>query len=547
MSSIYLEEAERVARQSFARWNREPASPSYGSFDRQYWGWKYKDFSDATLQYGVRLAVEYAVSHQLTDNLPPLLEGYVTYCESIQIADGSFNQCYPYERTPGVIYDILSTLIYVRQSPFLAEKSLVGRLDRVIAKAAGFALSTDEKHGEVANHLVEYAYELLNYAAAVGNDRAKVKADRYLDRFMGTFERDEGWFLEYNGPDPGYQTRSLRYLVKIADMTGNEDLWRTAEKAADFINEVLMPDGSIHPMLGCRSTALLYPSAFERLACRSDRWQGLAARVRDGWACRKVPMPSEIDYGNAIRLADDALDAHRHLMSNPVPWNDQVLPTDDKDFPVAGIHVRRAPKRMVFVGAHLGGVVVIYTKSPRSQWELAHEDSGYLIKSNQETWVSRMPGSGTVKLLDRGLVNIEAKFARSLHDEVTPIRLIALRILNLTVLRIQWLGDLFRKMIVRMLMNGTNDGPWILYRDIEIDEQGIRITDRLKDVRSSVGGEIVLLRCRRIIGVHMASSRYFQEAELKGLELPWADTVPWPGTADAVINMALNIPAGTQL
>ena len=31
--------------------NREPASPSQGSFDRKYWGWKYKDFGDATLLY----------------------------------------------------------------------------------------------------------------------------------------------------------------------------------------------------------------------------------------------------------------------------------------------------------------------------------------------------------------------------------------------------------------------------------------------------------------------------------------------------------------
>ena len=46
LSNIYRDEFERVARRAFSMWNRDPASPSFGSFDRQYWGWKYKDFGD---------------------------------------------------------------------------------------------------------------------------------------------------------------------------------------------------------------------------------------------------------------------------------------------------------------------------------------------------------------------------------------------------------------------------------------------------------------------------------------------------------------------
>src|SRR6185295_11105714 len=100
-------------------WDREPASPTYGSFDRPYWGWLFKDFGDATLQYAVRIAVEYARRRDLTANLPALLAAFAGYCKRIQHSDGSFDQCYPHERTPGVIYDILSTLTYVRDSPFL--------------------------------------------------------------------------------------------------------------------------------------------------------------------------------------------------------------------------------------------------------------------------------------------------------------------------------------------------------------------------------------------------------------------------------------------
>lgn len=526
-------------------WNREPASPSYGSFDRQYWGWKYKDFSDATLQYGVRLAVEYAISRRLTDNLPSLLEGYANYCASIQLPDGSFNQCYPNERTPGVVYDILSTLVYVRQSPFLEDHAARARLDNAIARAASFALRTDEKHGEVANHLAEYAYELLNYADYAGDDRAKRKAEQYTERFLRALEPTEGWFLEYNGPDPGYQTRCLRYLVKIADLVGSDEMWTKVRLAAGFINEVMMPDGSIHPMLGCRSTVLLYPSAFERLACKDPAWQGLAARIRGAWERKKVPMPSEIDYGNAIRLADDALDAHRHLASNPNAdeHGPPILPIADRDFPAAGIHIRRAPDRMVFVGSLIGGVVIVYSKSSGSRWELAYEDSGYLLKSRHEAWLTRMPGTGTAVRISRKHFRVEGVFSRSLHDEVTPLRLIVLRLLNLTLLRSQWAGDLFRKLVVRMLMSGTKSTTLKLCREVAIDQQSLRISDRIEGVCQLNSERFALFHCRRIIGTHMASSRYFQEVELTGLGLPWTDSLPWPGSVGIVMDKTLPVPA----
>ncbi len=548
MHSIYLEEAEKVARQSFSMWNREPASSSYGSFDRQYWGWKYKDFSDATLQYGVRLAVEYATSRGWVNSLPELLRGYVSYCASIQLKDGSFNQCYPFERTPGVIYDILSTLIYVRRNSLLEDSAASSQLDQIIEKAVGFALKTDEKHGEVANHLAQYAYELLNYAAYAGSDPAKAKAEQYIDRFMGSFESVEGWFLEYNGPDPGYQTRCLRYLSKIAGMLCSDELWRKVALAAGFVNEVMMPDGSIHPMLGCRSTALLYPSAFEALAAKDPEWQSLAARVHDVWSRRKVPMPSEIDYGNAIRLADDALDAHFHLKSTDVKAGSRpiILPDGDRDFSVAGIHIRRDKNRVVYVGSNIGGVVITYSKSSSKNWELAYEDSGFMLKSATEAWITRMPGVGTVTKCERNQIKINTVFAKSLHDEVTPFRLIVLRILNLTLFRSQWMGDLFRKLVVSKLMSGLKIAPMRHHRDVVLDAKAVRITDRIEGHGRLKSAKFVLFRCRRSIGTHMASSRYFQEDELQIVGLQWTNMLPWPGTLDTTINKSIDSPADSM-
>lgn len=529
MAEIYAAEFGRVARLAFSMWNRDPASPSYGSFDRQYWGWKYKDFSDATLQYAVLLAAEYAQRSGRVAELPSLLEAWVDFCASIQHRDGSFDQCYPVERTPGVIYDMLPALTYVLRSPHLRSATARAKLERMVGAAVRFALSTDEKHGEIANHLAEYAAELFDYAALAGDRAAETRAVGYLERMRRLFEREEGWFTEYRGPDAGYQTRCLRYVTRIAAHRGDEALWQDAERAAAFVGQMMMPDHSLHPMLGTRSTALLYPSGFERLAARSETMRGLAARVREAWRLSRVPLPSEIDFSNAIRLGHDALDAADGTVAIDAQDADQAVPRQSVQFPKAQITVHRSPARHTFVAWGMGGVVVSYSRSADGRWVLSGESSGYLLKSAGESpaWLTRMPGSGQLESGDESHCEVRAPFVRSLHDEMNPLRMILLRVLNLTVLRVQPLADLFRKLVVRKLMSSTDPISLWLVRRIEIGADSVTITDSVDGpALAQAKGAYRLFACRRMSAVHMASARYFQAAEMTSGDA-WTEELHW--------------------
>jgi hypothetical protein len=522
----YTSEFERVARTAFSMWNRDPASPSFGCFDRQYWGWKYKDFSDATLQYAVILACEYARRSGATPALPALLDGFVDYCASIQHGDGSFDQCYPYESTPGVIYDILPALTYVQRSPFLVADASRRKLQGIIGGAVEFALSTDERHGEVANHIAEYAWELLDFAAQNGHDAARRRGDAYLERLLALFDRDEGWFLEYNGADAGYQSRCLRYLTKIAALKNDASLWEVAEKAAGFVGALLMPDYSLNPMLGCRSTALLYASAFETLASRSESMRTVALGVREAWQRRRVPMPSEIDFCNGIRLAHDAIDAADSARDlGPLLAS---APAGDHHLERAGITIYANDRRRLYVATRLGGAYSVYHRDGAESWRVAREEAGYLLKFNNQpqAWVTRMAGVGELKDHGASGCRIETPFVRSLHDEVTPARLLLLRVLNLTVLRVQWLADLFRKLVVRRLISNVDHLSLRLERTFTLEQDAIIVSDRifgkaLEDPR--------LYACRRITGAHMASSRYFQPQEL---DVAWTQELEWGGSSE---------------
>ena len=529
MADIFSSEFEIVARRALSSWNRDPGSPSFGSFDRAYWGWKAKDFSDATLQYAVRLAVRYVTTRATgvvdPDWLNAWLEGYVDFCRATQHRDGSFDQCYPHERTPGVVYDMLSALLYVRDSGCLRSPRALADLDGVIDRAVTFAMSEDERHGEVANHLGSYAYELLHYGRARQHAGATARAQAYLERMLKTFERDEGWFLEYQGPDAGYQTRTLRYLTKCAEILDDAELWKVAGRAAEFLEHLLMPDGSVHPMLGTRSTALVYPSGFMRLARRWPRFQPMASLVRSGWQHARVPLPSTLDFDNAIRLADDAFEAG--ALGGMPEVETPPAAAGRTELPRAGLTIWREPNRAVFVASRLGGVVVIYERSADG-WRLKHEDSGYLIRSTGAKvvrWITRFPGSGTLATSTADRLVIRCRFARSLHEELTPFRMVALRVLNMTMLRVQWIADVFRRIVVRRLMDRSD---WLgveIERDIAVTAAQVVIRDRVTAGRLPDGA--ALFRCRRVSGTHMATARYFQEQEIEP-GAPWQEPIEWP-------------------
>jgi hypothetical protein len=522
---VYQQEFERVAEQALGRWNRDPASPSFGSFDRAYWGWKYKDFSDATSQYAISIVIPYACGLGRADGLVPLLEGFVRYCATIQHRDGSFDQCYPYEAAPGVVYDILSSLLEVRG--LLESSPVVRTLDDVIDRAVAFALRTDERHGEIANHFAQYAHELLHHSALTGDPRTGALGHAYVERTLHLFNPGEGWFREYDGPDPGYQTRTLRYLTKLAELLDDSTLWEVASKAATFVGLLLMPDNSIHPMLGARSTALAYASGFERLAARDPAFEPLADGIHEGWRSGAVPLPSRLDFSNAIRLGRDAWEAGQlrvaRTPSKDAPGETKAVAA--ATLPKAGLTILRRPSSRLYVGHGLGGVVVAYARREGASWRLAYEDSGYLYRTKESAWLNRIPGAGTMLEQSASHVLLRAVFFEVLHEELTPPRLIALRTLNLSVLRSRVAGDLLRKVVVRRLMTRRRALPAMLVRRIELDGDALVITDTIEGLPAP--GD--LYRCRRVTGTHMASSRYFQPQELESLPLGWIEAVPVAG------------------
>ena len=110
------------------------------------------------------------------------------------------------------------------------------------------------------------------------------------------------------------------------------------------------------------------------------------------------------------------------------------------------------------------------------------------------------------------------------------MRLLLLRVLNLTVLRVQWLADLFRKVVVRRIISGVDPLSLRLERTITLEQDAVTVKDRIFGTAPDSRPQgTQLYACRRVTGAHMASARYFQPVELDGV---WTEALAWDGTTE---------------
>jgi hypothetical protein len=176
---------------------------------------------------------------------------------------------------------------------------------------------------------------------------------------------------------------------------------------------------------------------------------------------------------------------------------------------------------VVYVGSGLGGAVVVYRKNTEGEWRLAGEDGGYLMREGDKRYVSRVPASGRASQVTDREIRVEADFYLSLHEDLKTYQMVALRILNSTVLRVQWMADLFRRVVVRRLMGNRVKAAARLRRTVILEEDAVVVNDVVDGT-----GDATLHRTRRASGIHMASSRYFQPSELEAGPGGWDEPAP---------------------
>ena len=102
------------------------------------------------------------------------------------------------------------------------------RIAERLSASAVFLRRQRERHGAITNHLAGGAHSLYEAGRVLG-DRAAAAAGEALVAEILASQSDEGWFPEYGGADPGYQTLCLYYLAEISRIAPSPALSRVSK------------------------------------------------------------------------------------------------------------------------------------------------------------------------------------------------------------------------------------------------------------------------------------------------------------------------------
>ncbi len=507
----YTDEAFLYLPRLFQMVDRNPYSPTYGSFDRSYWHYRTMDFPCGMYQeFSLPLALAYA--HPFPDNpyyqvdrVRELALAGVDYAMRSAHKDGSCDDYFPYERALGAL---VFSLHAITETCLVLNERRPEWLE-FFARRADYLISHNET-GQLTNHQALAALALYNTYMVTGEERFRKASDDYLAIVKRWFNPEEGWFQEYEGADPGYQSCTIAFLAKLYKKSGNADLLNLLNPAVDFCWHFMHPDGSYGGEYGSRNTYHFYPHGFEVMAPHNQK----AAQVADHFLTHSLPRHTRY-YNDDDRMCAHYL--HDWMQSYldfstvraAAPLSERV--PFRKYFPKAGLVVLDTGDYHAALNLNKGGVIKITTAEGP-----LYSDTGLICNTeNGQVLVSHMVADyDTSADTDMERYSVAGHMCLRKTRLATPATQIAFRLINMTIGRF-W-PNFLRATLQKVLITGKSPTKYRFRREFRFAPDGVRIVNRLE--KPAAEPALVSLHAGTdATSIYVANSNVFQKSVL----LPW--------------------------
>jgi hypothetical protein len=492
--------------------DRNPHSPTYGCFDRNFWQYKIIDFPSGMAQEFVYpLALAYLTD--VPNNpfyqqkvIPAWVEAGITYAAKSAHPDGSCDDYFPFERAAGAA--AFSLLAGIESYTLLNLHN--PQLLKFFAKRANW-LAHHYESGRLTNHhaLIILCLELLSRLLNMSQwDKAKALR---LEKIL-SWQSVEGWFPEYEGCDPGYHTLTVSCLARIYQLNQDIRLKEALIKAVELASHFLHPDGSYGGEYTSRNTYNFFPHGFELVG----KWLPEALAINDGFL-------QGIAKGLAPCYGDDHIVGH-HTWNYLLAWRDFVperpatLPRKPGQIWLeeAQILIDRRDDSELYLALNKGGVFRAF----RGQ-KLALSDTQFsvqVLEGNKiKNAVAHLVDNYNIQVApDQVIISGQLGWAK--QKQMTTLNLLILRVIMFTIGR--FFPNLIRKLLQKVLITGKTKAPFAFKRCLTWKEGQWLVQDELKaedwqNVKSvGIGGDQT--------SIYLVMSRTFQVGQLQ----PWLDLTP---------------------
>lgn len=489
--------------------DRNPHSPTYGCFDRNFWHYKIIDFPSGMAQEFV-LPLALAYDAHLLDNpfyqqqvIKDWVEAGILYAARSSHQDGSCDDYFPYERASGAAAFSLLACIESYTLLQLDNPAIL----RFFSKRASW-LADHHESGQLTNHqaLIVLCLELLSRLLQTSKWNRAI-AQR-LERVL-SWQSAEGWFQEYEGCDPGYHTLTISCLARIYQLKPDVRLKEALIKAVDLAAHFVHPDGSYGGEYTSRNTYNFFPHGFELVG----RWLPAALRINDQFL-------RGLEKGLAPCYADDHIIGH-HTWNYLLAWRDFVpnrpelveRPQGRLWLKEASILIDRRQNTELYLALNKGGVFKLFRDN-----QLIASDTQISLQVRHQgkvkNCVAHLISGYQVNISDHE-ITIKGDLGWAKQKQMTPINLLILRIVMLTVGR--FFPNLIRKLLQAMLITGKKKAPFRFIRQLRWDGECWCVTDELQ-AQSWDNVITAGIGCDQT-SIYVVMSRTFQQGQLQ----PWLD------------------------
>lgn len=430
--------------------------------------------------------------------------------------DGSVEEAFPYEGsycvTASVAYDLLCSLDQL--SHIFSDKKRNDYIE-IIRPLINFLIKNDETHAIISNHLASAVGALIRWDSLIGNEKkATDKANLLLDRII-KYQSDEGWFKEYEGADPGYQTLCLHYLSDVHLLRKDLNLLEPLAKSIRFLQYFIHPDGSFGGHYGSRCTRFYYPSGLLALANEIPEAKLISNYLVGSISKNQVVNLSCMDEPNLIPMFNSyalaaSLEKNTNGDSNQESFS--LIPCLSrkpfrKNFKHAGILIDRGIEHYSIINYKKGGVTFHFIDN-----KLVKQNTGVVIQClNGNLGSNHFYDSSQHVSFNNNSIIIKNQIAKMPKRLTTPFQFLILRILCLSFFRFSIIREFIKKALVNYLITQPKLWPAWNVRKIQLGRD-LEIIDQSK---MTSGFQKIDLKSP-FISIHMASQGYWQiQDELK--------------------------------
>lgn len=488
--------------------DRNPYSPTYGCYDREYWHYRTLDFPCGMSQE-FALAFALLFKHELPgskyhglERMREIAIAGIHFAEKGSHRDGTCDDYFPFERAMGALVFSLYACTEAYMLLDLDDSELVD-----FFKRRGDHLAKVNETGRLSNHQAFAALATYNVYMITGDEKYKRVSDDRAELTLSWQHREEGWFQEYEGADPGYHTCTIDFLSKLYQKSGNESLIPPLKKAVDFAWHFMHPDGSYGGEYGSRNTYHFYPHGFEVMARFTEKAGQIADQFLRG--LERDKRYHNDDDRMCCHCVYDWIQAWRdYHPERPVPINER--PDFVQWFPGAKIAVCKTDRYYAVSALAKGGV----TKAFDDVGPIG-SDTGMIGEMEDGSVVVTHLVDDQCEVAadtDAREFQVDGSFCTRRAKLSSPFKIVVFRILLLTIGR--FAPNLTRTLIQKLLITYKPRTPYRFSRRVRFLDDGVEIEDTTKDPiplkRLSVGPDAT--------SIYVANSNVYQESVLL---CPW--------------------------